>query len=143
METEFRVMQHEDLAAVVALCNECFDEATPMEYAERMWAEAGPQQIYVVGVREGAIVAHALVNIIPTIYEEMNTYAILNHVCVKPDARRGGIGTGLLDYCFAVAREHGCKKVELWSKNFRVAAHGLYHKYGFEVMDAKFFERDA
>lgn len=116
-----------------------------MEYAERVWTatEADPHQIYVVGELEGQIVAHALVNVIPTIYEEMNTYAILNHVCVKPDVRRGGIGTGLLDYCFEIARGAGCKKVELWSKNFRVAAHGLYHKYGFEVLDAKFFEKEA
>lgn len=145
MSVEYRTMTRDDLAAVVALCNECFNENTPMEYAERMWAESegDPHQVYVVGILDGQVVAHTLINIIPTIYEEMNTYAILNHVCVKPDCRRSGIGTGLLDYCFAVARDHKCKKVELWSKNFRVAAHGLYRKYGFTVMDAAFFEREV
>lgn len=96
-----------------------------------------------VGELNGTIVAHAKVQIIPTIYEEMGTYAILNHVCVKPDLRRGGIGTKLLDACFAVAKRRECKKVELWSKNFRVAAHGLYHKYGFQVVDCKFFEKEV
>lgn len=171
METEYRIMTGNDLEEVVALCNECFEEETPVEYARKVWeanaativgagvsadrAEVGADgagatdvasraaQIYVVGVQNGMIVAHALVNVIPTVYAEMGSYAILNHVCVKPDARRGGIGTGLLDYCFALARERGCKKVELWSKNFRVAAHGLYHKYGFEVLDAKFFEKEV
>lgn len=143
-------MTQDDLEEVVALCNECFEENTAAEYARQIWlaTEADQNQIYVVGVMQdgeqsGRIVAHTLVNIIPTIYEEMGTYAVLNHVCVKPDARRSGIGTGLLDFCFALARERGCKKVELWSKNFRTAAHGLYHKYGFEVMDAKFFEKDT
>ena len=44
--------------------------------------------------------------------------------------------------CLNLAKEHNCKCVELWSKNFRKAAHGLYHNYGFEVMDAKFFTKN-
>ena len=72
----------------------------------------------------------------------MNTYAILNHVCVKPELRREHIGTKMLDECFKIAKSHNCKCVELWSKNFREAAHGLYHSYDFEVMDAKFFTKD-
>ena len=143
MPVEFRVMGESELEETIKLCNECFEENTPLEYAERLWMRRNDDQIYVVGVLEGQIVAHALINIIPTIYENMNTYAILNHVCVKPAVRRGGIGTQLLDYCFAIAKERGCKTVELWSKNFRVAAHGLYHKYGFSVMDAKFFEKEV
>lgn len=87
------------------------------------------------------IIAHAKINIIPTIYYNMNTYAILNHICVKPEYRRAHIGTKLLDECFKIAKERGCKTVELWSKNFRAAAHALYRSYGFEVVDAKFFEK--
>lgn len=76
-------------------------------------------------------------------YEDMNTYAVLNHVCVKPELRREHIGTKMLDECFKIAKENDCKCVELWSKNFRTAAHGLYHSYGFDVMDAKFFTKDV
>ena len=72
----------------------------------------------------------------------MNTYAILNHVCVHPQARRHKIGTKLLDFTFDICKQKGCKNVELWSKNFRTAAHRLYQEYGFIVEDAKFFSKN-
>jgi ribosomal protein S18 acetylase RimI-like enzyme len=136
-------MKEEDLATTIALCDECFEEKTSLEYATRIFNENknDPNQIYIVGEADGKIIAHAKVQIVPTIYEHMNTYAILNHICVKPEYRRAHIGTKLLDACFAVAKVRHCKTVDLWSKNFRVAAHAMYHKYGFEVVEAKFFEK--
>ena len=145
MNAEFRVANFDDIEGIIALCNECFDEKTSLEYANKVYMQNifDKNQIYVVGIVDNKIVAHAKINVIPTIYEDMNTYAILNHVCVKPEYRREHIGTKLLDYCFKIAKETNCKCVELWSKNFRQAAHGLYHKYGFDVMDAKFFTKDV
>ena len=145
MNVEFKIATSKDVEGIIKLCNVCFDEKTSLEYAKRIYFEneKDPNQIYVIGIMDKEIVAHAKINIIPTIYEDMNTYAILNHVCVKPELRRGHIGTKMLDECFKIAKEHNCKCVELWSKNFRKAAHGLYHSYGFEVMDAKFFTKDV
>lgn len=144
MEVTFRPATRADLEDIIALTNECFDEKTSLDYAERIWeqTENDPNTIYLNGYLGGQLVAHTRIAIIPTIYEEMNTFAILNHVCVKPDVRRQHLGTKLLDETFKLCREHGVKTVELWSKNFREAAHALYHKYGFEVMDAKFFSKD-
>ena len=144
MEVTFRPATHADLEDIIALTNECFSENTPLEYAERVWnqTENDPNTIYLNGYLGEQLVAHTRIAIIPTIYEEMNTFAILNHVCVKPDVRRQHLGTKLLDETFKICQEHGVKTIELWSKNFREAAHALYHKYGFEVMDAKFFSKD-
>lgn len=144
MNVEFKIATLDDLEGIIELCNECFNENTSLEYANKIWRENehDPNQIYLVGIIDNKIVAHTKINIIPTIYEDMNTYAILNHVCVKPSLRREHIGTFMLDECFKIAKEHNCKCVELWSKNFREAAHGLYHNYGFEVMDAKFFSKE-
>ena len=144
MAIEFRIATEADLADIIALTNECFDEHTPLEYAQKIWAENAddPRQIYLNGYLDGELVAHVKITIIPTIYEDMNTFAILNHVCVKPSARRQHLGTQLLDEVVRICRERGVKTIELWSKNFRIPAHALYHKYGFEVMDAKFFEKD-
>lgn len=143
MKIEFRIAKAKDLPGIIALCNECFEENTPLSYAKKIYKQnhRDKNQIYLIGLADNQIVAHAKINVIPTIYENMNTYAILNHICVKPDFRRAHIGTKLLDECFKIAKKHHCKTVELWSKNFRVAAHALYHKYGFEVVDAKFFEK--
>lgn len=145
MKVEFRKATYSDLEGIINLCNECFNEITSMEYAQKIYKENenDQNQIYLVGVCDGQIVAHTKINIIPTIYEDMNTYAILNHVCVKPEYRRQHIGTKMMDECFKIAKEHKCKCVELWSKNFRTAAHSLYNNYNFDVMDAKFFTKNV
>ena len=143
MKIEFRIAKAKDLPGIIALCKECFEEDTSLPYAKKIYKQnrRDKNQIYLIGLSGKQIIAHAKINIIPTIYENMNTYAILNHICVKPDFRRAHIGTKLLDECFKIAKKHRCKTVELWSKNFRTAAHALYYKYGFEVVDAKFFEK--
>lgn len=144
MAIEFRIATAADLSDIIALTNECFDEHTSLEYAQKIWSENAddPRQIYLNGYLEDELVAHVKISIIPTIYEEMNTFAILNHVCVKPSVRRQHLGTKLLDETMRICRERGVKTIELWSKNFRVPAHALYHKYGFEVVDAKFFAKE-
>ncbi len=48
----------------------------------------------------------------------------------------------MLDEISRICKERGCKKLALWSKNFRQPAHACYQKYGFEVVDAKFFEKE-
>lgn len=145
MDINFRRMEFEDIEATIALCDECFLEHTDLEYAKKVFKEneSDENQIYIIGSYENKVVAHLKINIIPTIYESMNTYAILNHVCVHPEYRRHKIGTALLDEAFKICKEKNCKVVELWSKNFRIAAHGLYKKYGFEVLDAKFFSKNV
>lgn len=144
MEVTFRPATAADLEDIITLTNLCFDEDTSLEYAKKIWHEntSDPHQIYLNGYLNGELVAHAKITIVPTIYEDMNTFAILNHVCVRPDLRRHHLGTKLLDAIFALCQERDVKTVELWSKNFREAAHAMYKKYGFEVMDAKFFTKD-
>ena len=145
MQPKFRVAKEEDVKGIVALCNEVFEEDTSLVEAERLFREmrSDKNQIHLVGELDGRIVAFAKVTIVPTISAELGTYAILNHVCVSPQMRRGGIGTRLLEACFAVAKCYNCKSVKLWSKNFRQPAHAMYKKYGFEVVDAKFFEKEV
>lgn len=142
---EFREATLADVPDIIALTNECFDEQTPVEFAEEVFKQTSSDlnTIYLNGYLDGQLVAHVRIAIVKTMYEPMNTFAILNHVCVKPDVRRQHLGTKLLDATFAICRDRDVKVVELWSKNFRVAAHGLYHKYGFEVVDAKFFSKDV
>ena len=144
MKVEFKIATIDDIEGIIKLCNECFGENTNLEYAKNIFLQNknDPNQIYLIGIVKNEIVAHAKITIIPTIYEDMNTYAILNHVCVKPEYRRQRIGMILMDECFKISKQHKCKSVELWSKNFRKAAHGLYHEYGFEIVDAKFFSKN-
>lgn len=144
MEVKFRIANINDIESIVKLCNECFEENTEVEYATRIYKENehDKNQIYLVGEIDEKIIAHTKITVIPTIYEKMNTYAILNHVCVKPDFRREHIGSKMLSVCEQIAKDHGCVKMELWSMNFRQAAHACYLNYGFVVDDAKFFSKE-
>lgn len=140
----FRKATIDDVESIITLCNECFGENTDFEYAKDIFnkTENDNNQIYLVGEVENKVVAHAKITIIPTIYEKMNTYSILNHICVKPEYRRHNIATKMLEECERISKEHNCVCMELWSKNFRQAAHECYKAFGFVVDDAKFFSKE-
>lgn len=144
MKVEFKELTDSQVEEVIQLCNECFEEQTSIDYAKKVYEENkyDKNQIYLVGLVDDKIIAHLKITIIPTIYEKMNTYAILNHVCVKPEYRRHHIATLMLDEATKICKEKGCKAIELWSNNFRVPAHACYKKYGFIVNDAKFFSKE-
>ena len=144
MKIEFNRATMHDVEGIISLCNECFSERTDTGYARRVFAEtkSDPNQIYVNGVLDGVIIAHAKVTVIPTMYEEMGTYAIINHFCVKEEYRRKHIATDLLNAVVDICKGMGCKRMCLWSKNFRVGAHAFYKKYGFELLEAGFFQKD-
>ena len=143
MKVEFRKATVEDIEAIISLCNECFLESTTVEYARASFEKTkeDPNQIYLVGMVDGETIAHAKITIIPTMFKEMNTYAILNHVCVRKDFRRHHIASLMLEEIDSICKEMGCVSIKLWSCNFRVPAHSCYQKYGFEKIDASFFER--
>lgn len=143
MEIIFKSLELKDLESTIELCNLCFEEQTELEYAKEVFLNTknDPNNIYINGIIDGKVVAHAKMTIIKTIYKPMETYAILNHVCVHPDYRRHHLATHLLDILFKIAKDYNCVSVELWSKNFREAAHACYKKYGFEMLEAGFFEK--
>ena len=115
MEILFRRAVLEDVEEIINLCNECFNENTSLDYAKRVFEETkdDENQIYLVGIVDGKIVAHSKITIIPTMYEKMNTYSILNHVCVKPEYRRHNLATKMLVECEKICKELGCVEMEL------------------------------
>lgn len=143
-EVVFRKANIEDIEDIVTLCNACFDEETDVEKAKQIFMESekDENQIYLVGTMDGKLIAHTKITIIPTIYGSMGTYSIINHVCVEPTYRRHNIATKMLDEITSICKRKGCNAIQLWSKNFRVPAHTCYKKYGFAVVDAKFFSKE-
>lgn len=145
MELIFKGLEEKDIEKTIDLCNKCFDEKTDYEYAKKVYLETmhDSNNIYVNGFCDGIIVAHAKLTIIKTIYKPMATYGILNHICVDPEYRRHHIGTYLLDVMFKLAKDNNCNAIELWSKNFRTAAHACYKRYGFKLVEAGFFSKEV
>ena len=144
MQAIFRPVTIDDIPALVGLTNECFSENTSIEKAEQLFrAQVDDQDsIYLAGFLENQLVAFARIAIVRTPFDGMGTYAILNHVCVKPEFRRHHLGTALLSTAEDLCRDSGCSSIKLWSKNFRVPAHALYQKFGFHIINAKFFEKE-
>jgi len=143
MEVIFKELELEDLKSTIDLCNLCFDEETDYEYAKQVYLETkdDPNNIYINGIYNGEVIAHTKLTIIKTMYKPMATYALINHLCVKPEFRRHHLASHLLDAVFQVAKDYNCVEVSLWSKNFRVPAHSCYKKYGFELLEAGFFTK--
>ena len=144
MEVLFRRAVLEDVSEIIDLCNECFDEKTELSHAQEIFKESchDKNQIYLVGLLNGKVMAHAKITVIPTIYKSMGTFAILNHVCVKEEYRRHNIATLMLEEIEKICKEVGCASMKLWSKNFLIPAHVCYKRFGYEPVDATFFSMD-
>lgn len=144
MEVLFRTATIDDIAEIIALCNEIFEENTDVEEAKKIFLKTkmDPNQIYFVGIYQNEIVAHVKLTIVPTMYKDMNTYAIINHFCVKSGDRRQKIATHFLKEIEKIALENNCTSIKLWSNNFRQAAHACYYKNGFLLNDAGFFSKN-
>lgn len=142
MELKFRFAKEEDLKELIEVTNVCFEEDTNYEKALECFQKTkfDSNQLYLIGELNGKIVAHTKITIVPTIFTEMETYAILNHVCVLPEYRRHHIAKHMMNVIKKICKEKNCVSIKLWSKNFRVPAHTCYLKEGFEIIDAKFFE---
>ena len=144
MEVCFKIAEERDIEGIIQLCNACFNEDTPLEYAKAVFQKTKDtgRDFYIVGIVGEEVIAHAKITIIETMYQPMMTYAILNHVCVKPDYRRFKIATHMLNEIENVCKKKGCVKMELWSNNVRVAAHACYKRFGFTLDDAGFFSKE-
>jgi len=142
MELKFRFAKEEDIQELITVCNTCFDEHTDYQKALRIFQETEHDlnQLYLIGLLDGKIVAHTKITIVPTMFDGMDTYAILNHVCVLPEYRRHHIAKYMLDVVKKICQDRGCSAIKLWSRNFRKPAHQCYQNFGFDVLDAKFFE---
>lgn len=144
LKAVFHIATSLDVEDIIKLTNECFFENTDVCKAKEIFLSTSkdPNNIYLVGCVEKEVVAHAKITIIETIYEPMGCYAILNHVCVKPEYRRHNIATQMLDEITKICKEREVLKMELWSNNVRVPAHSCYKKYGFVLEEAGFFSKE-
>ncbi len=70
MAVVFRKVESKDIEEIVNLCNEIFEEKNSLKYAQEMFEKTkdDPNQIYVVGVYNHKIIAHAKATVIPTIF---------------------------------------------------------------------------
>ncbi|MDD2738028.1 MAG: GNAT family N-acetyltransferase [Methylomonas lenta] len=59
--------------------------------------------------------------------------ALLEDMVVSPAFRNAGIGSALLVYATAYARENGCRRITLMTDSNNLGAQRFYQSYGFDI----------
>ena len=108
--------------ALVAGIYQEFHELPPAP-AKNLW----------VAERNGKILGSVFV--IP--YERSADVAQLRMLYVEPEARGLGIGTLLVKQVVSFAREHGYKRVKLWTQENLTSARKIYAAQGFQMVGSE------
>jgi len=81
---------------------------------------------------DGDVVGVCQVMIFPHFQHTGGWCCELESVHVRPDLRGRGIGAKLLEAAEVLARQAGCYRMQLTSRNVRADAHRFYETNGFE-----------
>ena len=68
-----------------------------------------------------------------------NRFLQIEHISVRPDAQRHGIGAALLTQVEKLARELGVTKIQLSSWDFNTDAHTFFERLGFVKFEHRFW----
>jgi GNAT superfamily N-acetyltransferase len=94
--------------------------------------DADPNQLQAVAERAGAVVGCLHLTFIPGLSRRGTTRAQIEAVRVAAGERGSGLGSALIRWAVAEARDRGCRLVQLTSDKTRADAHRFYTRLGFE-----------
>ncbi len=144
-DVRFRRASIEDIPAIVALLaddvlgasRETVDDPGP--YRDAFAAiDGNTNQLLIVADDGGAVIGTAQVTFMATLSHRGMWRAEIEAVRVRSDQRGTGLGTRLIDWCIAQARERGCGMVQLTSNASRRDAHRFYEELGFTASHTGF-----
>jgi GNAT superfamily N-acetyltransferase len=93
--------------------------------------EASPNDELIVATRGGEVVGTLQLTFIPGLSYRGGWRVQVEAVRVRDDLRSLGIGTQLMEWVFAQARERGCRLVQLTTNVARKDAQRFYQRLGF------------
>ena len=123
--TAIRPMKWWDLEQVLAIEQQVFG-ATAWP-AESYWGELARADRYYVVAGDQQIRGYAGLWLMPP-------DADVQTIAVAPGAQGGGVGRDLLGHLMLVARQRGCRHLQLEVRADNATAIGLYEKAGFGVV---------
>jgi GNAT superfamily N-acetyltransferase len=93
--------------------------------------EADPNQLMMVAQLDGETVGTVQLTFIPGLAGLGTRRCLVEAVHIAPAHRNQGLGTEMIRWAIAQARERGCGVVQLTSNKKRLDAHRFYEKLGF------------
>lgn len=93
--------------------------------------DADPQQLLLVGERDGRIVATLQLTFLQYLMHKGRQIALVEAVRVARSERNAGLGAQLMRYAIDEARRRGCARVQLTTNKQRKDAHRFYERLGF------------
>ena len=136
----FREARKDDLSAIVAmLTNDDLGRGreSPGSVADSAYARAfeeirrSPDNRIIVAHRNGAVVGCLQLTIIPGLSRQGARRGQIEAVRVAASERGSGVGEAMMRHAVALAREGGCRLVQLTSDKRRARAHAFYERLGF------------
>jgi GNAT superfamily N-acetyltransferase len=67
---------------------------------------------------------------------------LLEDLFVREQARGAGVGRALVEAVIELARERGCRRIELDANDHNEAAQALYRSFGFDAQDDRYGGRN-
>ena len=113
---------------------EDFSDPIPEYYLDAFREiDADPRQQVVVAELEGELVGTLQLSFLPHLVLRGGERAQIEAVRVRADKRGVGVGEALVGWAIAVARERGCRLVQLTTNLEREDAKRFYERLGFSA----------
>jgi GNAT superfamily N-acetyltransferase len=139
-EIEIRQARRNDLAAIVAMLSGDSIAAAredPAHFDDYVRAfaeiEAAPNTEIIVAVHGGEVVGTLQLTFMPGLSYRGGWRAEVEAVRVRDDLRNLRIGTRMMEWVIARARQRGCKLIQLTTNAARTDAQRFYRRLGFQA----------
>ena len=141
-EITFREAKAEDLERIVEMLSddllgskrERFELPLPSSYVKAFKAiDADPNNELVVVNHKGKIVGVLQITFTPYITHQGGWRATVEGVRISSDVRGMGVGSQMIEYAIARAKERGCHLIQLTTDKQREDALRFYERLGFNA----------
>jgi GNAT superfamily N-acetyltransferase len=129
-----------DAAAIAALLAELGYETPPADVGRRLAElERSGRSAALVAERGGEVAGVLTLHIVPVLHEP-GGWCRVTVLVVGQQARRQGLARALVSQAEAIARSHGCVRIEVTSALHRDGAHEFYRGMGFAQVSEHFLK---
>ena len=105
---------------------------------------ADPAVAIYIAEKEGQAIGYVFCKLFErpeTPFTYVNRFLNIEHISVRPEAQRQGVGRALLKRAQELAQEIGVTKIQLGSWSFNTQAHAFFEKHGFAKIEHRFLKR--